>query len=157
MAREVVHETEHPYLWLLGSGAVPSNYLDVLASDQVKSAVDSLLQYADVVLFDAPALDQEQDAQLLAKTINQVVLIAESARATPESIARATEMVQNTGAIVATVVVNKVRRPWHSYLLQWPWSRERRLEARALTRRQRKADATGGTLAEEQVSPGTAD
>lgn len=156
-AREVIQETEHPYLWLLGSGTVPPNYLDVLASDQIKIAVNSLLQQADVVLFDSPALDQEQDAQLLAKTIDQVILIAESTRATRESIAEATDMIQNAGAQLAVIVVNKVRRPWHSYLLQWPWSRERRLEARATARRRRKTDPAASSLPEEQVSTSTAD
>ncbi len=155
--REVVQETDHPRLWLLGSGTVPFDYLDVLASDKVKTAVNALLQQADVVLFDAPALDQEQDAQLLAKVIEQVVLIAESAHSTPESIATAIEMIREAGAQVSVVVVNKVRRPWHSFVLQWPLSRERRLEARASARRGRKMAETPGDLPKEQTSTGVAD
>ena len=142
--RDVVQETEHPYLWLVGSGSIPYNYLDVLASEQMDATVRSLLEHADIVLFDTPALDQEQESQLLAKSIKTVILIAESAHTVPEALKQAIEQVESVGAKVEVIVVNKVRPPWHTYVLRWPWSRERRLEAKARERRIRKA----GDLAE---------
>jgi capsular exopolysaccharide synthesis family protein len=135
---QVLLETDHPYLWLIGAGGIPPNYLDVLASGHVEAVVALLLDQADVVIFDTPALGQEQEAQLLAKAVGRVILVAEFAHTTTERLVQACDQLTDLGVSTSLIVFNKVRKPVRAQVWQWPWSRERRIESKARERRHRR-------------------
>ena len=136
---EVVQPTGHPNLWVIGAGSIPANYSDLMASAKVTSVVEALLGEADIVLFDTPALSQEQESQLLARTVGHAILIAESGHTTTDDFERTIDLLRVTDASVDLVVFNKSRRSRFFSRLQLPWSRDRRLEARAAERRRRRA------------------
>jgi capsular exopolysaccharide synthesis family protein len=153
-SHEVLVETEHPYLWLIGAGGIPPNYLDVLASGHVEAVIGKLLDEADFVILDGPALGQEQESQILAKAVGQVILIAESAHTTSDNLLQARDHLSGIGVNICLMVFNKVRKPMRAHVWQWPWSRERRIESKAQERRRRRMvkRAPGATVVEASAT-----
>jgi capsular exopolysaccharide synthesis family protein len=149
--------TQHPRLWVVGSGTVSDHYTDLLSSVILGAHVDDLSATADVVLFDTPAIFQEQECQLLARHVDGVVVIAEAGRVRGDDLEKTLQSLKSADATVMAIVVNKIRhRQWSTDSL--PWSRNRRLRARAEEHRKRhmREDAKPDSIDAEHI-PSTAD
>lgn len=130
-----VWATRQPQLSIVPSGSERANFADLLASQQLSDIVKALATLADVVIYDTPALLQEQETMLLAKEVDSVILVAEAGQVRGPELAQALELLEQAETPAALIALNKVRVPrWSRERL--PWSREARQRARRERRRQ---------------------
>ena len=127
---QVIRATKHPNLRIVTSGTIPPNYLDLLSSRLINTIVADVAQRADVVLFDTPALSEEQESLLVAKAVTGVLMIAEARHVRAQDLEHSLEALRRSDAHVLAIVLNKAHAPRFT-AARLPWSREARLQARA--------------------------
>jgi capsular exopolysaccharide synthesis family protein len=152
---QVMRSTVHPNLMVIPSGTIPANYLDLLSSRVIEQVVRDVAAEADVVLFDTPALSEEQESLLLAKAVSGVLVVAESRHVRADDLQRSLGLLRRAEAPVVGVVLNKARARRISRE-SMPWSREARLRARAAHWRS-EASAPRGQGSEPEQTTSAAD
>jgi polysaccharide biosynthesis transport protein len=134
---QVWQPSDHHNLAIIGAGSVPLHYTDLLSSVILSHLVSDLTQHADIVIFDTPALMQEQESQLLAQHVHGVLVIAEAGRVNAQDLQTTLDNLERASATVLAIVLNKMRvRRIHA--AKFRWSREARIEARARARQQER-------------------
>jgi capsular exopolysaccharide synthesis family protein len=156
LLEDAIQQTAHPNLRVLGAGTVPPNYADVLSAGRINVVLRAVSLNADVVLVDTPGIQEEQEALLLAKQADAVLIVVESGRIRFNEVTRTLENLQRSGASVVSVALNKVRAGRFS-LDRLPWSRESRLRGRAERRRAARARRTPRGSAESEHAASLAD
>jgi capsular exopolysaccharide synthesis family protein len=153
-------QTSNANLRVLPSGSVPPNYPDLLTAKRLNNVVTSLTRMADIVLFDTPAVHDEQEAVLVAKSVSRVLVVAEAGRVRVGDLERTIDLLKRGDATLLAVVLNKTHAPRFS-IDRLPWSREARLRNRAANRRAaagRHADqGSSGVMAPELPANSSAD
>ncbi len=99
---------EVPGLWVLAAGASPPNPSEVLGSARMKALLDELAPRFDYVVLDTPSLNAVTDPALLAAQADATLLVIEEGRTDFRSLIRAKSQLDNVGAPVLGVVVNKL-------------------------------------------------
>jgi non-specific protein-tyrosine kinase len=95
-------------LRLLTSGPLPPNPSELLGSHRMAELVEQLLEIADVVLFDSPPVLAVTDAAVLARLMDGVLLVVESAKTREDAARRAAQELAKVNARVLGVVVNRI-------------------------------------------------
>jgi capsular exopolysaccharide synthesis family protein len=95
-------------LSLLTSGPIPPNPSEILGSHRMASLIESLTQLADMVIFDSPPVLAVTDAAVLGRQVDGVVLVADARQTREQVLARAVSELQNTGANLLGVVLNRL-------------------------------------------------
>jgi len=93
-------------LRVLGSGPVPSNPAEMLASAAMNSLMEDLRTYADIVVLDTPPVLAVSDALILAPKCDGVVVIADSRTTSRAAAAHAREQLGQVGANIVGCVLN---------------------------------------------------
>ena len=96
-----------PNLWLLPSGPVAPNPAELLGSDTMGSLCSELAERFEHVILDSPPVLAVTDATILAGLVNGVVLVAESGKTHRAALLRTRAVLENTGARILGVVLNK--------------------------------------------------
>lgn len=148
---QVIRPTQHPNLSIIASGTIPPNYLDLLSSQVIDNIVADIATTADIVIFDTPAVSEEQEALLLAKAVGGVLLVAEARHVRTSDLQRALELIRRADARVVSIVLNKASAPRFTRD-RLPWSREARLRARAAHWRSESSYARRQAREQEHVS-----
>lgn len=99
--------TEVEGLWLLLSGPQPPNPAELLASSKMETAIETLAERADVVLFDAPPIVPVTDAAILAAKVDGVLLVLQAGTTKREQARLARERIEQVNArLVGSVLTN---------------------------------------------------
>jgi len=81
-------------LQLLSSGPLPPNPADLLGSHKIDQIIATLLERADIVLFDAPPVIAVTDATVLGAKVDGVLLVISAGKTRREHAERAKEMLE---------------------------------------------------------------
>lgn len=108
-------ETDIPGLSILPAGPVPPNPSELLQSRRMDAVLERLTTVADIVLLDSPPLLPVADGAILASKADGVVLVVEAARTRPPALGQARTLLEQAGASILGVVLNKVRDPQSVY------------------------------------------
>jgi capsular exopolysaccharide synthesis family protein len=81
-------------LQLLSSGPLPPNPADLLGSHKIDQIIATLLDRADIVLFDAPPVIAVTDATVLGAKVDGVLLVISAGKTRREHAERAKEMLE---------------------------------------------------------------
>lgn len=100
---------EVPRLWLLAAGSSPPNPSELLGSTRVETLLGELASRVDYVVLDTPPLHAVTDPALVAARADATLLVVEQERTTYGAAVNAKQQLDNVGARVLGVVVNKVR------------------------------------------------
>ncbi|MGY1659602.1 polysaccharide biosynthesis tyrosine autokinase [Geodermatophilus sp. SYSU D00705] len=101
---------------VLGSGPLPPNPSELLASKQMKTLLSSLRDRYDVVLIDAPPLLPVTDAAALAPATDGVLLVCRHQRTATTQVATAAQALEAVSAhVIGTVLTMVPRRGPHAY------------------------------------------
>jgi succinoglycan biosynthesis transport protein ExoP len=95
-------------LVVLTSGPIPPNPSEMLGSHRMASLIERLSQLADVVIFDSPPVLAVTDAAVMGRQVDGVVLVTDARQTREMALARAVSELQNTGANVLGVVLNRL-------------------------------------------------
>ncbi|MCA9949434.1 MAG: CpsD/CapB family tyrosine-protein kinase [Anaerolineales bacterium] len=89
-----LQETAVENLWLLSSGQKPPNPADMLGSQKLDQIISTLVDKADIVLFDAPPVIAVTDAAVLGAKVDGVLLVLTSGRTRRDHAERAKETLE---------------------------------------------------------------
>lgn len=112
---EIVKITDIANFYILTSGPIPPNPAELLGSKKMRSLIEELNGYFDVILFDAPPVLSVTDAQVLSTYCNGVVFVAGYGQAEKLAVVRAKELISKVGGKIIGVVINKVPNNSKSY------------------------------------------
>ena len=105
---EALQRFEESNLWILPSGPVPPNPAELVGSDHMAEICAELSKNFDHIIIDSPPVLAVTDATIMAGLVNGVVLIAESGRTHRAALMRTRAILENSGARILGVVLNKM-------------------------------------------------
>jgi len=120
---ECVYPADNSNLWVLQSGRVPLNPLELISSHRFSEVMESLKQAFDVVVIDSPPLQLVSDALVLSQYATSIVYLVK-ADSTPYPLARhgLTQMKRvnepalvGIGAVLNQLDVDKANRYYGEY------------------------------------------
>lgn len=100
--------TSVPGLFILTAGPQPPNPAELLASRKMDTIIEAAQRGFDAVLFDSPPVLAVADASILAAKLREVVMIVDTGRTRSEVAQRAKQTLENSGAKVLGVVLNRL-------------------------------------------------
>ena len=103
------HVTSHAGLSLITSGTIPPNPSELLSSKRSMVLLRSLETSFDMVVIDTPPVDAAPDALSLAAEASGTVVVVEAGRTNAAQAAAVVDALNNVGANVLGVVLNKAR------------------------------------------------
>jgi succinoglycan biosynthesis transport protein ExoP len=75
-AADLLKSTPFPHLFLISSGPIPANPIELLTSEKMGHLISFLKQSFDYILFDAPPLLAVSDAIAMGPMIDRIILVA---------------------------------------------------------------------------------
>jgi Mrp family chromosome partitioning ATPase len=93
-------------LWLLSSGSLPQDSLDLLNGGRLKERLSELRAEFDYLLIEAPPLSRYADGVILSRLVDGVVLILEASGTRREAALRVTESLRTSNIPILGAVLN---------------------------------------------------
>jgi capsular exopolysaccharide synthesis family protein len=97
-----------PTLWAMPAGPTPPNPAQLLSSSAMESMLRELRKRFKFVVIDSPPVLPVTDAMILSTLADGVVFVIESGVTVRGAVTRARKILQNVGANVLGIVLNKV-------------------------------------------------
>jgi capsular exopolysaccharide synthesis family protein len=107
--KEALHQTQYPGLQFMSAGPILPNFADVLSPMRFARVIDELKPEADIVLVDTPAMLQEQEAVVIARELDGVLVVVEAGRVQPVELEATLDILSRSNAHIIGIVLNKVR------------------------------------------------
>ncbi|KAB2863012.1 MAG: capsular biosynthesis protein [Chloroflexi bacterium] len=92
-----VNETEVENLWVLTSGPLPPNPVDVLASVRMDSVIQQLMKSADFLVFEMPPVLVAADALVLGQKLGGTLLVVQANKSRRDHATRAKLQLERVG------------------------------------------------------------
>jgi capsular exopolysaccharide synthesis family protein len=97
-----------PNLWVLPAGPIPPNPAELVGSERMAELCRELATRFEHVIIDSPPVLVVTDATVMAGLADGVVLIAESGKTHRAGLMRTRAILENAGAHILGVVLNKL-------------------------------------------------
>ena len=107
-AADLVKATQFPNLWLITSGPIPANPIELLTSEKVDALMAFLKRSYDYILLDAPPLLAVSDALALGPMIDGVILVARGGQTPVPALKQAKQKLDAHKLKCLGVVINGV-------------------------------------------------
>lgn len=111
---EAVKKTDQDNLWLLTSGTVPPNPLELIDSKGMSALLEKAKNEYDVVILDSPSVLAVSDAQVLSNLADGAVLVVSNRKTEVESAKKAKDLLESAKAKIVGVVLNNTKAPRQS-------------------------------------------
>ncbi|GIK65282.1 MAG: tyrosine protein kinase [Chloroflexota bacterium] len=92
-----VNETEVENLWVLTSGPLPPNPVDVLASVRMDNVIQQLMKSADFLVFEMPPVLVAADALVLGQKLGGALLVVQANKSRRDHATRAKLQLERVG------------------------------------------------------------
>ncbi|CAG0995538.1 partial Tyrosine-protein kinase YwqD, partial [Anaerolineae bacterium] len=92
-----VNETEVENLWVLTSGSLPPNPVDVLASVRMDNVIQQLMKSADFLVFEMPPVLVAADALVLGQKLGGTLLVVQANKSRRDHATRAKLQLERVG------------------------------------------------------------
>lgn len=119
---DVIKKNRNPNTWILTSGPVTPNPMELLGSAQMKSILEQLSLKFDYVLLDTPALLPVGDAIALASNVDGVVLVTRQFYCKEEDLRETSKQLSDMNIHILGVVVNDVKQTRSYYNSKYKYS-----------------------------------
>jgi capsular exopolysaccharide synthesis family protein len=106
---DVTLQQVSPHLTVLVAGRTPENPSDLLSGKRMRAVLDELRLRFDYVVVDSAPVLSVSDGLTIAQYVDGVVVVARSSRTTVGPLDQALTMLEQVGAPVLGVVLNRVR------------------------------------------------
>lgn len=110
-----LQKTRIKNLFLLSSGSVPPNPSELLDSKKNETLIELLSHKFDYVIFDGTPVGGLTDSVIMAKYVDKVVIVCASNYTKVDQLVNTKATLDNIGADIAGVVVNKIPEVHSSY------------------------------------------
>lgn len=105
---DIIQQTSVPNLYVLTSGPVAPNPSELLASQNMVDILEELKQHFDYVLIDTPPIMPVTDAAVVSAKVDGTILVIASGTVSPSVAVEAKTRLEQAGAHLLGVVLNKV-------------------------------------------------
>lgn len=112
---DAVQKTSIEGLYALTGGVIPPNPSELLGSEQMKNVLQRAKEQYDYVLIDTPPVMPVTDALIVGRFVDGMILVIASAEVKVEMARDVKKQLQQAGANILGVVLNKVRSEHHGY------------------------------------------
>ena len=99
----------------IADGKIPSNPLELLGSKRMFSLYTALKERYDWIIIDSPPILPVSDSIILSKIVDGVILVVDTNETDRELLNHSKEQLQNVGANIIGVVMNKVDKKKSNY------------------------------------------
>jgi len=103
-----IQHDEESGLFILTAGPLPPNPAELLGSEQMLKLVAKVTPNFTHVIIDSPPIAAFTDGVLIATMVDGVLLVVHSGKSSRKVVARARKLLQDVGARIIGVVLNKV-------------------------------------------------
>ncbi len=118
----VMQKSRNPNTWIITSGPVVPNAMELLGSPQMKIILDQLVQKFDYVLLDTPALLPVGDAIALGTIVDGIVLVTRQSYCKEDDLRETYKQLADVNTRILGVVVNDVKNSTGRYYNQYKYS-----------------------------------
>lgn len=101
-------ETEVKNLYLIPAGNIPPNPSELLVSDQMIQAMESLEKVCDLIIFDGTPSDLVTDAIILSRYVDTTLIVTAYKQTKLDALEKIKKDIENVGGKIAGVVINKM-------------------------------------------------
>ena len=105
---DVIQFDKSANLFLLPSGPVPPNPAELIGSEQMANVFKILQGEFTHIVVDSPPIASFTDGVLIASMVDGVILVVHSGKSSRQVVRRSRQLLQDVGAKVFGVVLNKV-------------------------------------------------
>ena len=103
-----INETEVKNLYLITAGNIPPNPSELLVSEQMVDAINTLEQVCDLIIFDGTPSNLVTDAVIVSRYVDTTLIVSAYKQTKMDDLERVKKDIQNVGGKVAGVVINKM-------------------------------------------------
>ena len=111
----LINRHEPSGLHIITSGTLPPNPAELLGSDQMNRLLRLLEPQFTQIIIDSPPIGSFTDGVLASTMVDGVLLVVHSGRTSRAVVRRARQVLQDVGAKIFGVVLNKVNLREHDY------------------------------------------
>jgi capsular exopolysaccharide synthesis family protein len=102
---KIIYETNIKNLNLITSGTCLSNFSELLLSSKLQEMIEFLKNYYDVIIFDGAPITPATDSLILAKLLDNTILVTKYNKTKKADLQKAKECMENvSGKIVGTCI-----------------------------------------------------
>src|SRR6266850_1595271 len=95
-------------VYLLSSGAIPPNPAELLGSEQISNLLEAATSTFRYVIIDSPPIASFTDGVLISSIVDGVLLVVQGGKTSRQVVRRTRQMLQEIGAKIIGVVLNKI-------------------------------------------------
>lgn len=106
--QDMIYKNVEDHLDVLPSGPIPPNPSEIIGSKKMEDLLKEAGENYDYVLIDLPPVLPVTDAALMSSKVDGMVLVIGSGDVTPEEGKRTKELLEQAGAHMIGVILNKV-------------------------------------------------
>ncbi len=110
-----LQKTKIKNLFLLSSGSVPPNPSELLDSKKNQALIKLLSKQFDYVIFDGTPVGGLTDSVIMSKYVDKVVIVCTVNYTKVEQLVNTQKTLENVGADIAGVIVNKIPEAYSGY------------------------------------------
>ena len=103
-----IQDTDVENLKVITAGSVPPNPSELLMSPKMNKMMNDLKEICDIIIFDAPPALIVADAVILARQVDSCIIVTAHNQTKMDSVQKVKVAIENVGAKVAGVVINKI-------------------------------------------------
>jgi polysaccharide biosynthesis transport protein len=103
-----IQHDEKSGLFVITAGPLPPNPAELIGSDQMVKLIATVTPLFTHVIIDSPPIAAFTDGVLIGSMVEGVLLVVHSGRSSRKIVARARKLLQDVGARIIGVVLNKV-------------------------------------------------
>ena len=101
-------KTDIPKLYVITSGPVPPNPAELLSLKRMKELIEAFKEVFDVIILDGAPILPVTDSVILSSIVDRVIIVASSGETHNDELKATKAALNNAGANIAGVVLNKV-------------------------------------------------
>jgi capsular exopolysaccharide synthesis family protein len=105
---DVIKSTEVPNLFVLPSGPMPPNPVELLLTNRFKTVLNELAEKFDRILLDSPPVLAVTDAVVLARSSDGVILVAQAGKTHRQDVALSTRQMRDASAPILGIILNVI-------------------------------------------------
>ncbi len=104
----IIKKSGVPNLDIITSGLVPPNPSEIISSNKMDELLGLLKRKYDYIIVDSPPIIAVTDALILAKKVDQMILVIRNEFTEQEAVKRAKVMLENVNIAISGIVVNGI-------------------------------------------------
>ncbi|MFR2535238.1 MAG: polysaccharide biosynthesis tyrosine autokinase [Clostridia bacterium] len=103
-----IRETEVKNLYLIPAGNIPPNPSELLVSEQMVEAMNTLEQVCDLVIYDGTPSNLVTDAIIISRYVDTTLIVTAYKETKMDDLEKVKKDIENVGGKIAGVVINKM-------------------------------------------------